>query len=39
MLAKQYITDTWEDCEYAYVIYGINSVFAYWTNWKENTYQ
>ena len=32
---KRCVLDIWEGCEYAYVIYDINSVFAYWTNWKE----
>ena len=39
IFGKRSILDIWEDCEYAYVIYDINSVFAYWTKRKGNTYQ
>ena len=37
IFAKRSILDIWEGCEYAYFIYDINSVFAYWTKWKGNT--
>ena len=37
--ADRSILDIWEGWEYAYVIYNITSVFAYWTKWKGKTYQ
>ena len=28
-----------KSCEYTYAIYDINSVLAYWPEWKGDTYQ